>query len=114
MSRVILDGLGVTSYFVAIVGGDSLPTRKPDPAGLALLARTSATPSARMLLVGDSGVDVATAANGGVDFCGVAWGLDPDGLRATGPARVVESPDELVVLVAGDHHTRGARARSSS
>jgi phosphoglycolate phosphatase len=114
MSRVILDGLGVTSCFVAIVGGDSLPTRKPDPEGLALLARVSRTPNDRLLLVGDSYVDVATAANGGVAFCGVAWGLDPEALRAARPSRVVESPAELVELVVGAQAGRGARASSSS
>src|SRR5437667_7824930 len=34
MSRSILDGLGLARYFVAIIGGNSLPSRKPDPAGL--------------------------------------------------------------------------------
>src|SRR5262249_51973637 len=33
MSLAIIDGLGLASYFVAVLGGDSLPTRKPDPAG---------------------------------------------------------------------------------
>jgi phosphoglycolate phosphatase len=114
MSRVVLDGLGVTSHFVAIVGGDSLPTRKPDPEGLRLLARLTHAALDRTLLVGDSRVDVATAANGGVAFCGVAWGLDPEALRAADPSRVVESPDELVALVLDDQSARGARASSSS
>jgi phosphoglycolate phosphatase len=114
MSRVILDGLGVASRFVAIVGGDSLPTRKPDPAGLALLGRVSGTPRDRMLLVGDSTVDVATAANGSVAFCGVGWGLDPGALRAAEPSHVVESADELLAFVLGAQSVRGARPRSSS
>ena len=33
MSRAILDGLRLLSHFAAVVGGDSLPLRKPDPGG---------------------------------------------------------------------------------
>jgi phosphoglycolate phosphatase len=101
MSRTILDGLGIGGRFRAIVGGDSLPTRKPDPAGLLLLRGITETPLDRMLLVGDSAIDVATAANGRTDFCGVGWGLDPVALRATHPRRIVETADQLVALVLG-------------
>ena len=114
MSRTVLDGLGVMGRFGALVGGDSLPTRKPHPAGLESLRRLTATPPAAMLLVGDSPIDVATAANAGTDFCGVAWGLDPDGLRAAHPSRVIESPHALVALVVDGQAVRGARASSAS
>jgi phosphoglycolate phosphatase len=102
LSRRVLEGLGVSTRFVAIVGGDSLRTRKPDPAGLRRLAALAGTRTDRMLLVGDSAIDVATAANGAVDFCGVGWGIAPDALRATRPARIVESTGEVATLVLGD------------
>jgi phosphoglycolate phosphatase len=38
LSRHILAGLGLDRFFREIVGGDSLPTRKPDPAGLRRVA----------------------------------------------------------------------------
>jgi phosphoglycolate phosphatase len=101
LSRCLLDGLGVGERFVAVVGGDSLPTRKPDPAGLRTLAERAGTTPGRTLLVGDSPIDVATAANGRVDFCGVGWGIDPEGLRATRPGRIVESAGELARLILG-------------
>src|SRR5262249_54542999 len=82
LSRMLLVGLGVAARFRAVVGGDSLPRRKPDPLGLRHLAGLTATPASRMLLVGDSAVDVATARAGGVAFCGVGWGIDPAALRA--------------------------------
>lgn len=113
LSRTILDGLGVAPYFRGIVGGDSLPSRKPDPAGFRHLCQLAATPPERGLLVGDSPIDVATAANAGADFCGVAWGLDPDGLRAAGPPHVVESAPALVSFIL-DGQARGGRARSVS
>ncbi len=111
LCRAVLDGLGVTPRFVGVVGGDSLPTRKPDPAGLASLCRRTGAPATRTVLVGDSHVDVATAANAGVAFCGVAWGLDPAAMRAAGPARVVDTAAELVDLVLA---SQPARATSSS
>ena len=99
LSRTILDGLGIAGHFRALIGGDSLPTRKPDPAGLEQLRRLGRTALPRMLLVGDSRVDVETAANGGTDFCGVAWGLDPAALRAARPSRVIDSAADLIGLV---------------
>jgi phosphoglycolate phosphatase len=101
LSRTILEGLGLTARFVGIVGGDSLPTRKPDPAGLDELRRLTDTPRERTLLVGDSGIDVETARAGGVAFCGVSWGLSPDALLAAAPERVVDDASEILALVAG-------------
>lgn len=114
LSRVILDGLQVSRYFRAVIGGDTLPTRKPDPAGLERLRRLTDTPRARMLLVGDSPVDLETAANAGTAFCGVGWGLDPERLRAARPAVVVEAPSDLVALAVPLQPARGGRASSSS
>ena len=99
-SRAILDGLALTPRFVGVIGSDSLPTRKPDPAGLDELRRLSATPRERTLLVGDSGIDVETARAGGVAFCGVSWGLSPDTLLAAAPERVVDDAAEILALVA--------------
>ena len=99
MSRAILSGLGLAARFVAIVGGDSLPVRKPDPAGLERLRALTTTVRERMLLVGDSDIDLRTARAGGVAFCGVAWGLAPEALEAARPERIIAHPRELVALV---------------
>ena len=99
MSRAILEGLGLADRFIEVVGGDSLPVRKPDPAGIEHLRRRSGTTLARTLLVGDSPVDALTARAAGIAFSGVGWGLAPEALRAAGVERIVESPAELVALV---------------
>jgi len=113
-SRTVLAGLGVLTRFRALIGGDSLSTRKPDPSGMAELMRATGADRGATLLVGDSHVDVATAANAGVAFCGVAWGLDPERLRACNPALVIESMDELVAIVLGDQTSRTGRASTAS
>ncbi len=75
LSRRILDGLGLTAHFREILGGDSLPTRKPDPAGLHLLAGRLGVPVEHLLLVGDTWVDAETARNAGCAFALVEWGF---------------------------------------
>lgn len=101
LSRAILDGLGLLPHFVAVIGGDALDTRKPDPAGLVSLRGFTNTPSARMLVVGDSAIDLQTARAAGFDFCGVAWGFRPADLRAAGAQRIVATPAELLDVVGG-------------
>jgi phosphoglycolate phosphatase len=75
LSHKILDGLGLSGYFPEILGGDSLPTRKPDPAGLRLLADRLKIPVERLLLVGDTWIDAETARNAGCVFALVEWGF---------------------------------------
>ena len=60
MARKILDGLGVLSRFVAVVGGDE-GARKPDPSGLLGIAARVGASAEETVLIGDSLVDHATA-----------------------------------------------------
>lgn len=99
LTRSILDGLGITPRLVGVIGGDSLPRRKPDPGGLDALRALSSTPRERTLLVGDSDIDLATARAGGVAFCGVGWGLSPAALVAAGPERIVDDAAELLAVI---------------
>ena len=95
MSRALLDGLGLLDRFAAVVGGDTFPTRKPDPEGLLHLARTAAIPVERTLLVGDSAIDLQTARAAGSSFCGALWGFFPERLLRAKPERTVAHPLEL-------------------
>ncbi|MBW8876065.1 MAG: HAD-IA family hydrolase [Acidobacteria bacterium] len=100
LSRKVLDGLGLTSHFREILGGDSLPSRKPDPAGLHVLADRLGVPVARLLLVGDTWIDAETARNAGCAFALVAWGFPRppklDGIKAD---LRVERAEELVATL---------------
>lgn len=75
LSRRVLEGLGLARRFREILGGDSLPTRKPDPAGLLLLAGRLGVPAGRLLLVGDTRIDAETAQAAGCPFVLVEWGF---------------------------------------
>lgn len=99
MSRTILDGLGLLPRFIALIGGDSLPARKPDPAGVQHLCSIADTPVNRVLLVGDSPIDLQTAQSAGVAFCGVTWGPTTDRLRAARPPLLIDSPNDLRTVI---------------
>jgi phosphoglycolate phosphatase len=62
----VLDHLGLTARFGSIIGGDSLPERKPDPAPLR--AALEALGSGPAVYVGDSEVDADCARRAGVPF----------------------------------------------
>jgi phosphoglycolate phosphatase len=94
LSRVILEGLGLARYFRAVVGGDSLPARKPDPGGLVHLADLFGVPVESVLLVGDSRFDAETAQAAGCRFALVEWGF------AT-PEEQEEMAEDLKVRTAG-------------
>ncbi len=68
LAETILARLELSEFFLRVVGGDSLPYRKPDPRVLqAVLTHFGAAPR-DALMVGDSEVDAATAAAAGLPF----------------------------------------------
>ena len=89
----ILTVLGLRHHFVEIVGGDGPFPKKPDPSGLLhLIDAHGATPGSTVL-VGDSPIDVKTAARAGTRCCVVKYGF---GFRAFEGAE----PDVAVSIVA--------------
>jgi phosphoglycolate phosphatase len=64
----ILRSLGLEDYFARVIGGDSLPFRKPDPRVLLAILEALGAPREESLLVGDSEVDAATAGAAQVRF----------------------------------------------
>src|SRR5262245_33105529 len=99
MSITILEGLGIAKHFTRIDGGDRHPAKKPDPGGLlAILAALGAGPD-RTLMVGDSGVDLATARAAGTRAAGVLWGFKPEEVRADPPEHLLEQIQELLLPI---------------
>lgn len=64
----VLEALGLASRFAAVVGGDTLPVMKPDPAPLLLCVERLAAGTERALYVGDSETDATTAHAAGLPF----------------------------------------------
>lgn len=97
LSRIVLRGLGLDRWFREILGGDSLPTRKPDPAGLRLVAQRLGVAPASLLMVGDTRIDAETARNAGCPFVLVEWGFPrPPGIESLQADLRVERAEELV------------------
>jgi phosphoglycolate phosphatase len=95
-SRQIVEALGLRKFFVRVYGGNSFPTKKPDPFGVQKLLAETASSAEEAILIGDSDIDVLTARNAGIWSCGVTYGFAPHTLRAAPPDVLVDAPAELV------------------
>ena len=76
-SRDLLAGLGLGGWFARVYGGNSFPTKKPDPYGLRRIMRELDRDPGETLMIGDSSVDLQTARNAGTRCAGVLYGLRP-------------------------------------
>lgn len=95
VTRRILDALGVLEMMGAIIGGDTTPAKKPDPAPvLAGLERLGCAP-ARGLLIGDSPADAGAARAAGVPVILVSFGYTQTPVREIGADGIVDSFDEV-------------------
>jgi len=95
-----LERLGLRDVFAAVICGDTLSTRKPDPAPLLEAVRRTARSPA--LFVGDTGVDIATAQAAGLPIVIVDMiGGSPAALDPRVQA-VISDFSTLVDLVLGD------------
>jgi phosphoglycolate phosphatase len=73
-SRKILAAFGLDRWLAPILGGDSLPVRKPDPGGLLAIAAGWGRELDGVVLVGDSAIDAQTAVAAGAPLVLVEWG----------------------------------------
>ena len=94
-SRAIVEALGLGKFFVRVYGGNSFQTKKPDPLGITILLKETATSPGEATMIGDSAIDVLTGRNAGLATCGVTYGFQPETLKAAPPDVVVGSPREL-------------------
>jgi phosphoglycolate phosphatase len=101
-SRDIVYALGLGEFFIRIYGGNSFPTKKPDPQGAQTILQESGVSEHEALMIGDSSVDVLTGRNAGMWTCGVTYGFAPHTLREVPPDVLVDSPRELGELFATD------------
>ena len=75
LTVLVLRGLGIEVCFDAILGGDSVPQKKPDPEPLNQVLGAFGVIPVRALMVGDGGTDVVAGKKAGVLTCGVTYGL---------------------------------------
>ncbi len=93
----VLRHFGLAHHFEVIVGGDTLPQRKPDPAPL--LTACARLGAARVLFVGDSEVDAETARASGIPLALFTEGYRKSAVEALGAKAIFSDFDALPGLV---------------
>ena len=85
-----------TIGFVEILGQREGIAVKPDPTIVSDILKKADVSKEETLYVGDSGVDMQTALNAGVDAVGVTWGFRPrTELEGFHPMAIIDKAEEL-------------------
>jgi phosphoglycolate phosphatase len=100
LSRSLLEALGLTGRFAAIVGSDSVPAAKPDAGHLIATVLAAGGDMARTVYVGDSETDLKTARAAGVPAIGVSFGYSESAIEDLGFDRLIHSYEELPAAAA--------------
>jgi phosphoglycolate phosphatase len=88
-------------HFTIVLGQrDGIP-HKPHPAGALQIAGTVGAAPESCVVIGDSTMDLETAANAGMKAIAVSWGYhDRARLLAAGAEKIIDHPAELPALLA--------------
>jgi phosphoglycolate phosphatase len=92
--------LGITDLFGALVGADTLPVRKPDPAPYFEAVRRAGGVLSRSMLIGDTETDRKTGLAAGVPVALVTFGPEGRAIERLAPEALLEHFDDLPALAA--------------
>jgi phosphoglycolate phosphatase len=105
LAERVLKAHGLHPYLDLLVGGDSLPYKKPHPSVLRHVAQALGGDTRRMAHVGDSAIDVEAARAAGVEAWAVSYGYSGGvPIEQALPQRVFDDLDEVA------RHVRSLRA----
>lgn len=91
--------LGITDLFGALIGADTLPTRKPDPAPYLAAVTRAGGAVARSMLIGDTETDRLTGLAVGVPVALVTFGPEGAGVARLQPEALLHHFDDLSGVV---------------
>lgn len=92
----LLDTLGLAIHLSDVLGGDSLPEKKPDPAPLHRVMQKFGVAAANTLMIGDSETDLDAARAAGIDSIMVSYGYNRGlDLGNSGALTVLDTLSEL-------------------
>jgi len=100
VSRQILDELELSQFIGAVIGGDTLPTRKPDAAPVLAGLEILGCSPARGLMVGDSDADSGAARAAGVPVILVSFGYTRTPVAEIDADAVIDTFAELPNAIA--------------
>ncbi len=96
-TQTVLNAHQITPMVDLVISGDTLPTKKPDPSGVAHCLQKFRIRPERALFVGDSSIDVATARNAGVRVWALPYGYNMgQPIQACQPDRVIADCSALL------------------
>ncbi len=92
-----LNNIFFSEFIQVAIGESSSVAKKPSPDTCLKAMEELGVKAEDCLYVGDSDVDIQTAANSGVESISVTWGFrDEDFLRANGATEIIHKPMELL------------------
>jgi phosphoglycolate phosphatase len=100
LSVALLDALGLSRRFAAIVGGDAVAAQKPDPGHLVAAIERAGGDRGRAVMVGDSISDARAARAAGAPLVLVSFGYTDTPARDLGPDILIDHFDELAAACA--------------
>jgi phosphoglycolate phosphatase len=96
-TNIVLQAHNLLPLFDRVISGDSLASKKPDPAGVLHCLREFGVRPEQALFVGDSSIDAATARNAGVAVWLLPYGYNMgQTVEDCQPDRVIASVQELL------------------
>jgi phosphoglycolate phosphatase len=110
-TKKILEALSLAEFFPVVVGGDSLPQRKPDPAQLLEAAQQLGVNVDQTLMVGDNIHDVEAAHAAGMRCIAVTYGYHHRPPSEFNADRLIGRFDELPSLVINPTSNRSETGR---
>ena len=100
LSKALLRTLGLDRRFAAIAGRDTFDVFKPAPGHLIRTVEMAGGRADRAVMVGDSEVDIATAAAAGIPSIAVTFGYTTRPVRELGPGAVIDHYREFMPALA--------------
>ncbi|MEO0680971.1 MAG: HAD-IA family hydrolase [Pseudomonadota bacterium] len=100
LAHRLLEALGELGRFDALVGADTLPVRKPDPAPFHEAVARAGGRGDRAIMIGDTATDRRTAEAAGVPCVLVDFGVSADDVRALGADTVIDDYADLAAALA--------------
>jgi len=95
-----LRATGLLQFFSLVLGGDSVPRKKPAPDPVLKAARAFGVSPSECVVVGDTENDVRAAKGAGAKSIGVTWGYGTrEALEAAGVDHLIETPEALPPLL---------------
>ena len=98
-SRKILEGLGLAKFFDVIAGPDTYGVAKPDPRHLLRALPAHMPPGYKVIMIGDSEVDVETAHAAHIPVIAVTYGYSKTPLADLKPQALADHFSEVPKLV---------------